>query len=127
VGRERAPHIDVRCSCPTRLGAGAGARPRRAEFYGGWAVAYDQPSLRSAFGVAGVGMPFDEHADQRWPNHVRWADGSHAGYGLEGDTGPGYLAYLVVEGTGCFYNVWSNISEDHLLDLLSSLRRVAVQ
>lgn len=114
---------------PSWLGAGADARPRPAQFAGSWAVAYDQPDLcpdcaDSAFGVAGVGGDVDPDVDARWGQHVRWADGSHAGYGLVGDTGPGWLAYLVVAGAGCNYNVWSNVSEQHLLSLMASLRRV---
>ena len=35
----------------TRAGAG---RARRANFGGGWGVAFDRPGLRSAFGVAGA-------------------------------------------------------------------------
>src|SRR5690349_21836485 len=32
------------------------AKPRAANFSGGWAVAYDEPGLRSAFGIAGAGV-----------------------------------------------------------------------
>ncbi len=115
---------------PTWLGAGAHAQPRPTTFSGGWGVAYDAPQLcadcrESAFGVAGVGGAPDEDSDARWGKHVRWSDGSHAGYGLVGDTGPGWLAYLVVRGAGCTYNVWSNVSEAHLLMLMSSLHEVA--
>jgi hypothetical protein len=114
---------------PAWLGAGASAAPAPAEFVGGWGVAYRQPALceacgDSAFGVAGVGGEVDDGVDAGWAKHVSWSDGSHAGYGLVGDTGPGWLAYLVVAGSGCNYNVWSNVSEAHLLGLLGSLRHV---
>src|SRR5690242_7169480 len=35
---------------------GAGASSRAANFSGGWAVAYDLPQVRSAFGIAGAGV-----------------------------------------------------------------------
>ena len=56
---------------------------------------------------------------------MAWADGSVAHYGLEGGTGPGHLAYLVLDGQGCVYNAWSQHGEAHLLAFLASLRRVA--
>lgn len=138
----QVPHVflevwgaaENRAACPvlvpTWLGEGAQARPRPTTFVGGWGVAYDQPQLcadcgDSAFGVAGVGGTAEADTDARWGKHVRWSDGSHAGYGLVGDTGPGWLAYLVINGAGCNYNVWSNVSETHLLMLMSSLHQVA--
>lgn len=68
---------------------------QRANFSGGWAVAFDLPGQRSAFGLAGVGLlPGDEApiGDQReilaqqWP-YVRALPGlrpqTFAGYGIE--------------------------------------------
>jgi hypothetical protein len=90
------------------LGSAAqGATPRAASFSGGWAVAYDRPDLRSVFGVAGTGVSAAEPAYDEWPHRIRWADGSSAGYGPEGGTGPNQLAYLRIAGQGCLYNVWS--------------------
>jgi len=103
------------------------AKPRPANFSGGWAVAYDEPGLRSAFGVAGAGVEATGAGDSPFPDSITWADGSIASYGLEGGTGPGYLAYLEVDGQGCLYNVWSNLGEAHLLHLLSSLRKVDIR
>jgi hypothetical protein len=100
------------------------ARPRPANFSGGWAVAYDEPGLRSAFGIAGAGIEATGAGDSPWPDSVTWADGSIASYGLEGGTGPGHLAYLEIAGQGCLYNVWSKLGEAHLLALLHKLRRV---
>jgi hypothetical protein len=100
------------------------ARPRAANFSGGWAVAYDEPGLRSAFGVAGAGIEATGAGDSIWPDSITWADGSIASYGLEGGTGPGYVAYLEIAGQGCLYNLWSNLGEAHLLALLHKLRRV---
>ncbi len=99
------------------------ARARAATFHGGWAVAYDLPGQRSAYGIAGTGALADQ-THYRWPKELHWADGSHAGYGLEGGTGPQYLAYLTVPGQTCLYNVWSRLGEAHLQQLLADLRRV---
>jgi hypothetical protein len=110
---------------PADLGEHAAATPRAADFSGGWAVAYDEPGLRSAFGVAGAGIEPDPGGESPFPYEIAWADGSVAHYGLEGGTGPGHLAYLTVEGQGCLYNVWSRHGEAHLLSLLESLRYVA--
>jgi hypothetical protein len=111
---------------PANLGEGAGATPRRANFSGGWAVAYDRPGLRSAFGVAGTGSRASEPAYDAWPHRRAWADGSSAGYGPEGGTGPNELAYLRIQGQDCLYNVWSRLGRAHLEQLLESLRFVAV-
>ncbi len=111
---------------PASLGEGAGARPRRAHFSGGWAVAYDRPGLRSAFGVAGTGSRAAEPAYDEWPHRRVWADGSSAGYGPEGGTGPNELAYLRIQGQDCLYNVWSRLGRAHLEHLLESLRFVAM-
>ena len=123
-----------------------GARPRRAEFSGGWAVAYDMQGLRSAFGVAGPGLlPEDRAAVQvrreriaaQWPYRRElgggWLPrGSLAAYGMEGASpyprenpegiGENSLAYVVVPGQACTYNVWSRLGRRHLEDLLDSLR-----
>jgi hypothetical protein len=87
-------------------------------------VAYDEPGLRSAFGIAGAGIEATGAGDSIWPDSITWADGSIASYGLEGGTGPGHLAYLEIEGQRCLYNVWSKLGEEHLLALLGKLRRV---
>jgi hypothetical protein len=104
--------------------AGRAAVPRRAVFSGGWAVAYDLPRLRSAFGVAGAGIDGSDADTRRWPSRIAWSDGSAAGYGPEGGTGPQLLAYVHVTGQGCLYNVWSQLGEAHLLGLLRALRWV---
>lgn len=108
---------------PRELGVGEGASPRAATFAGGWAVAYDQPELRSAFGVAGAGIGADA-ATYEWPNAIAWADGSSAGYGPEGGSGPNQLAYVRVAGQECLYNVWSRLGVEHLEYLLGELRFV---
>jgi hypothetical protein len=101
------------------------ASPRRAQFSGGWAVAYDLPGQRSAYGVAGTGVDVDGPAYDGFPSTIRWADGSFADYGLEGGTGPNYLAYLTIDGQGCLYNIWSALGEEHLEGLLTNLRFIS--
>ncbi|HEX6086770.1 MAG TPA: hypothetical protein VF266_19720 [Thermoanaerobaculia bacterium] len=105
--------------------AGAGATPRAATFSGGWAVAYDLPNLRSAFGVAGTGTKSDAPgAYDQWPHRIEWEDGSKAEYGPEGGAGPKQLAYVKVQGQECLYNVWSALGREHLELLLRELRYV---
>lgn len=109
---------------PSSLGTGEGASPRAATFSGGWAIAYDQPGLRSAFGVAGTGVSAAEPSYSEWPFWRHWADGSSAGYGPEGGSGPNQLAYLRIQGQDCLYNIWSRIGREHLEHLLEQLRFV---
>jgi hypothetical protein len=110
---------------PRSLGdAGAGASPRAATFAGGWAVAYDKPGVRSAFGVAGAGVKATGPSYRDWPHKREWADGSSVGYGPEGGTGPNQLAYLRIAGQGCLYNVWSRLGVEHLEALIEQLRFV---
>ncbi len=103
---------------------GAQAAPRAATFSGGWAVAYDLPQQRSAFGIAGTGVRADEPSYDEWPYRRTWADGSSAGWGPEGGSGPRQLAYLRIAGQGCLYNVWSELGREHLEALLAQIRFV---
>jgi hypothetical protein len=108
-----------------RLGTGgAGAQLRAANFAGGWAVAYDFPDLRSAFGIAGAGVKADDPSYDKWPYVHEWGDGSKVEYGPEGGEGPNQLAYLRIEGQGCLYNVWSRVSREHLEELVREIRLV---
>ena len=109
---------------PASLGDGTGATPRAGVFSGGWAVAYDRPGMRSAFGIAGSGTTPDSTTYDAWPNKIRWADSSSVGYGPEGGTGPNQLAYLRIHGQQCLYNVWSRLGVTHLEFLISQLRFV---
>lgn len=109
---------------PRSLGEGAAATARAANFSGGWAVAYDLPDLRSAFGVAGAGVKASDPSYDEWPYVQQWDDGSRAEYGPEGGTGPNQLAYLRIEGQRCLYNIWSRLGRAHLELLLSELRQV---
>lgn len=103
---------------------GASATPRVATFSGGWAVAYDLPNLRSAFGVAGTGSKASDPAYDAWPHRRQWDDGSTVGYGPEGGTGPNQLAYLRIAGQDCLYNIWSRLGREHLEQLIGELRMV---
>jgi len=103
------------------------ARPRAATFSGGWGVAYDLPSERSAFGVAGTGASgWSGDVYDQWPERRTYADGSRVGYGPEGGTGPNWLAYVRIPGQDCLYNVWSRQGQAQLERLLAELRFVAV-
>lgn len=119
------------------------ARMRRAEFSGGWGVAYDTPEMRSAYGVAGPGIigtdrfgPAQQRARlaRQWP-HFRELDQfprpSFAGYGVEGANaypkdnrdgrGLNSVAYVRVRGQACTYNVWTRLGRAHLEFLLENL------
>jgi hypothetical protein len=102
-----------------------GATMRRAEFGGGWAVAWDLPELRSAFGVAGVGLPAWDDIGTRMPMTVRYGD-QVVGYGGEGfdDDAEQRLAEFSIPGQLCAYQVWSKLGDEHLLGLVDSLRQI---
>lgn len=127
-------------------GGAPNAKARRANFGGGWGVAFDLPGRRSAFGFAGSGLldgdraPHSEKVEAlsaQWPYMRRWTaaenlpEGSAAGYGVSGaspyppDNEAGHklhsLAYLRIPGQQCQYNVWSAISRVHLETILGLL------
>lgn len=115
---------------PARLSSDVAgdARARAAAFSGGWGVAYDLPSQRSAFGVAGTGASaWSGDVYDQWPERRVYADGSRVGYGPEGGAGPNWLAYVRIPGQDCLYNVWSRRGQAHLEQLLGELRFVAVE
>ena len=103
------------------------AKSRKANFSGGWGVAYDLVSkrgmyFRSAYGVANAGTSSDKVMP--WGEKMRYRDGSLVSYGREGGNPAGkWLAYLYLPN-GCFYNIWSGIGEDHLLEMIQGLRKV---
>ena len=123
---------------------GAPATARRANFSGGWAVAFDTPQVRSAYGVAGPGVldsdtaPTAAQAERlggQWPEFdtlPALPQPAFAGYGIEGGgaypqdnpegRGLNSLAYVRVGGQRCTYNVWSRLGRAHLETLLRSLR-----
>jgi hypothetical protein len=113
-------------------------RPRRANFAGGWAVAWDLPSGpgvdpsgrhctdcgRGAFGIAGTGAEAGPGTFSDWEHRRTFRDGSSVGYGRQ-RWGEGWLAYLEVAGERCLYNVWSHRSLEHLELLIDRLRPVS--
>lgn len=126
---------------------GVGGIARRAQFYGGWAVAFDLPGARSAYGVAGTGVrdePSTSDNEKRreieeWPSVLELGalmQPAYAGYGLEGrrpwplgnpdGSGEKGTAYVYVGGQRCLYNVWSSLGRAHLELLLNGLRMVEV-
>jgi len=122
--------------------------PRRANFAGGWGVAFDLPNQRSAYGIAGPGTLSSDReppAAQRerlqgqWPYFRDLAalpQPAFVGYGIEGaqaypadnraGRGVNSLAYVRVGGQECTYNVWSRLGRAHLETLLGALRQVRV-
>jgi hypothetical protein len=131
------------CSALYPIGpADSAATVRKANFGGGWGVAWDLPDGpgreatgaycadcgRGAYGIAGTGVRAQGDEPLRWPNQLSWDDGSIAGYGYEGDADPTsgapLLMYLLVNGEGCTYNIWSFLGKDHLLQFVDGLRKV---
>lgn len=130
---------------PLALTSDAGARgtARRANFSGGWGVAFDLPNLRSAYGIAGTGFLPQDHGNvekQRARLAAQWPlfreleqlpKPSFAGYGIEGaqdyspdspdGRGENSIAYVRVGGQQCDYNVWSRLGRAHLEHLLEHL------
>jgi len=114
------------------------ARVRRANFAGGWAIAFDLPGRRSAFGIAGTGTTASTDQELRaWPYYISLAAGSVAGYGLSGGEhypktnpeaiGQESVAYLRVSDQACGYHVWSELGRTHLEHLLQQVRGVATR
>lgn len=98
-------------------------RPRT--FAGGWGVTVWKPQR---WGVAGAGVTASESDLAKWKFHRTNRAGARAGYGLEGFTmGPDWLAYVVVPGQSCLYNVWSSVGKEHLEELVDHLRVVDVR
>ncbi len=126
---------------PEALGeVAADAEVRRARFDGGWGVAWDLPDGpgqtaagedcpdcgRSAFGVAGTSAVQNPGTGRDQPNTIAWSDGSFAGYGADRTAAESTrrVADVVVAGQGCVYEVWSNLGDAHLVEVLQGLRLV---
>ena len=111
-------------------------RARAAEVDGGWAVEFDVPGApglrpsgrscrrcgRAAFGMAGTGMAPEELEEAEGVE--RLADGSLVVVRTEDGVAS---AQLAVPGQDCVYQLWSFLGEEHLRELLGSLRFVAVE
>lgn len=105
---------------------------RRANFSGGWGVAYDLPNERSAYGVAHSGISDPLGQSSIWQDYHLYDDGTELTYGREGGNPDGHwLAYLTLggqyspSGQHCFYNIWSQQSKQHLEQIIKDLRQVA--
>lgn len=139
----RKSEVKDDCAPASFLKTGQPMNARRADFSGGWAVAFDLPNLRSAYGIAGTGSLDNDGTTEavrrgeieRWPHVIdlpALPNPSYAGYGLSGFTpypadnkgGVGLKsgAYLRIGGQKCLYNVWSSISREHLESLLKNIR-----
>ena len=100
----------------------ATVRIRARTFAGGWGVTVTRPRR---WGVAGAGVTASESDLAKWKFHRQNASGARAGYGLEGFTmGPDWLAYVLVPGQSCLYNVWSSVGREQLEELIDHLRVV---
>jgi hypothetical protein len=141
-------HAENRNQCaplvPVALGRGEGARPRVGQLEGGWAVEFDRRGMpgidrdgemcercgRGVFGIAGTNLTpedlvtEDSDADLPAPS---FADGSHLSVEPPAEGEQVAAAIITVRGQGCVYQVWSFLGEDHVRELVSSLRLVDVQ
>lgn len=124
---------------PRDLGdAGHSARARVGDFPGGWAVEFDQrgqPGLarngqfcarcgRSVFGIAGTNLTPADLVSEDSPHEVpepSFADGSHIEVEMPGENEP---VAATIAMNGCVYQVWSFLGEEHVRELVSSLRIV---
>lgn len=101
--KERCPILALQSNAPAHL---TGHQVRRANFSGGWGVAYDLPDWRSAYGVANAGVTEPLGPRSMWPDYHRYADGTELSYGREGGDPEGnWLAYLILGDSQCFYNI----------------------
>lgn len=140
-------HAENRAECapiaPTALGAGDGANPRVGELEGGWAVEFDQRGMpgadrdgapcarcgRGVFGIAGTNLvPEDLVTEESLSDlpPASFADGSHLSVEPPVGDEDAAAAVITVRGQGCVYQVWSFLGEEHVRELVSSLRLVEV-
>jgi hypothetical protein len=134
-------------------GAGATPRVTDRGLPGAWWVEYDlagapgevdiqSPAadagranffVSATIGEPGYELPVSEESINSWPNVHHWSDGSSVGWGVAGrgvlqqaapEWPTHWLAYMELEGSRCFYQVGSYLSEEHLIFLLSHLRFV---
>ncbi len=99
---------------------------RRANFSGGWGVAYDIPELRSAYGVANTGIAAPVGHLAIWHDYHVYDDGTELTYGREGgNPNAQWLAYLTLADNHCQYNIWSKQGKAHLEQLIADLRVVS--
>lgn len=104
---------------------------------------FNQPCLDCGRGVIGLGAHHGDDSFGGYPYRVEWDDGSYAEYGrrladnrlpwdriIFNDPATGdpaqdaLLARVVIAGSNATITVWSHLGEEHLLQLLESLRFV---
>jgi len=119
---------------PTTLGGSV--RARTGEVEGGWMVEFDRTGApgvmangrtcarcgRAAFGIVGTSMTPDQEEDAV----PAFNDGSRTEIEAPVERGEAAAATLTVAGQGCVYQVWSFLGEDHVRELVQSLRLVDV-
>jgi hypothetical protein len=118
-----------------------GARARRAEYAGGWAVEFDKRGMpgvarngractncgRATFGIAGTALSVDDE-DPMEAEELTLTDGSQVRYEPsmdEEDTddgAAGHVATIKIRGQNCVYQVWSFAGDEHLGELVRGLR-----
>ncbi len=115
------------------LGEAAGATARRATNSGEMLVAWDLPGAPGHHGDSTpcedcgrgvIGLGTFQFSSFEGPVAYSWSDGSEARL----RTGPvtyGAEVFVRVDGFACDYWVWSHLGDEHLLHLLTQLRRVA--
>ncbi|HEY0142671.1 MAG TPA: hypothetical protein VGF48_17360 [Thermoanaerobaculia bacterium] len=132
-----------RASCAPMTFADYGnATPRRANFSGGWGLAFDAPGQpgrdpsgascatcgRGTFGIAGAGVEKGEDAENVYAGGMMiFAGKNRALYDLEGGTGPNWLAQIHVDDQRCIYYVWSFQGRAHVEQLIRNVRRVRME
>jgi hypothetical protein len=128
----------ARLVLPADVALSSQGSPRRANFSGGWGVAWDEPSGpgvdptgsfcetcgRGVAGVAGTANAASKSFSPPFTNVVQWSDGSAVGYTGPRSDNRQFLANLFVNGQGSLYQVWSYRSQRHLEYLISQLRFV---
>jgi hypothetical protein len=121
-----------------------GARIRRANYAGGWAVEFDKQGMpgmtrngractdcgRAAYGIAGTAIDVDDE-DPMEAEERTLADGSRVRYEVSVDeadaddgSAVGTVATLKIRGQNCVYQVWSFSGDEHLEGLIEDLRFV---
>lgn len=116
------------------------ATPRRANFSGGWGVAFDMPGQpgrepsghhcatcgRGTFGIAGAGIEKGSDSENITAAGVmQFAGANRAWYDLEGGTGPNWLGQFHVDDQRCVYYVWSFLGREHVEQLIRNVRRAS--
>ena len=132
-----------RATCaPMTLADTGSATPRRANFSGGWGVAFDAPGQpgrdpsgapcaacgRGTFGIAGAGIEKGEDAENVYAAGMMiFAGTNRALYDLEGGSGPNWLAQIHVDDQRCIYYVWSFLGREHVEQLIRGVRRARME